>query len=60
MFTTGISLVFRSWLSLILVVVLTLILIWRIRSEEALMRQQFGTDWEAYSQKSWRLIPFVY
>jgi protein-S-isoprenylcysteine O-methyltransferase Ste14 len=59
-FTTGISLVFRSWLSLILVVVLTLILIWRIRSEEALMRQQFGTDWEAYSQKSWRLIPFVY
>jgi protein-S-isoprenylcysteine O-methyltransferase Ste14 len=59
MFTTGISLVFRSWLTLILVAVLTFALIWRIRGEEALMRQQFGADWEAYSQKSWRLIPFV-
>jgi protein-S-isoprenylcysteine O-methyltransferase Ste14 len=60
LFTTGISLVFRSWLALLLVATLTLVLIWRIRGEEALMRQQFGTDWETYSQKSWRLIPFVY
>jgi len=59
-FTTGISLVFRSWLALILVAALTLVLIWRICGEEALMRQEFGTDWEAYSRKSWRLIPFVY
>jgi protein-S-isoprenylcysteine O-methyltransferase Ste14 len=59
-FTTGISLVFGSWLALILVAALTLALIWRIRAEEALMHQEFGADWEAYSQKSWRLIPFVY
>lgn len=60
LFTTGISLVFRSWLALILVTVLTLVLLWRIYDEEALMHQEFGTDWETYCQRSWRLIPFVY
>lgn len=59
-FTTGISLVYRSWLALILVAALTLVLLWRIDDEEALMHQAFGTDWEAYAQRSWRLIPFVY
>jgi protein-S-isoprenylcysteine O-methyltransferase Ste14 len=59
-FTTGISLVFRSWLALLLVAALTLVLLWRIRDEEALMHQEFGKDWEAYSQRSWRLIPFLY
>jgi protein-S-isoprenylcysteine O-methyltransferase Ste14 len=59
-FTAGISLVFRSWLALILVAALALVLIWRIQNEEALMHREFGTDWEAYSQRSWRLIPYVY
>jgi protein-S-isoprenylcysteine O-methyltransferase Ste14 len=59
-FLMGISLVFRSWLALILVAALTMVLIWRIRDEEALLHQTFGTDWDAYSQRSWRLIPFVY
>jgi len=31
-----------------------------IHDEEALLYQEFGTDWEAYSRRSWRLIPFVY
>ncbi len=60
LFTIGISLVYRSWLALIFVAVLTLVLIWRIHDEEALMHQEFGTNREAYSQRSWRLIPFVY
>jgi protein-S-isoprenylcysteine O-methyltransferase Ste14 len=60
LFTTGISLVFRSWLTLIFIAVLTLVLIWRIHDEEALLHQEFGPDWEAYSQRSWRLIPFVH
>jgi protein-S-isoprenylcysteine O-methyltransferase Ste14 len=59
-FSLGISLVFRSWLALILVVAMTLVLLWRIHDEEALMHEEFGADWESYSQKSWRLIPFVY
>jgi len=60
LFTIGNSLIFRSWLALILVAALALVLIWRIQDEEALMHQQFGFEWEAYSQRSWRLIPFVY
>lgn len=60
LFTMGISLVFRSWLALLLVAALTLVLIWRIQNEEALMHREFGSEWEAYSRKSWRLIPFVY
>lgn len=59
-FTIGISLVYRSWLALIFVAALTLVIIWRIKGEEALLHQTFGTEWEAYTQKSWRLIPFVY
>jgi protein-S-isoprenylcysteine O-methyltransferase Ste14 len=59
-FITGISLVYRSWLALILVAAMTLVLIWRIHDEEALLHQEFGTEWEAYSKRSWRLIPFVY
>jgi len=59
-FTMGFSLVYRSWLALMLVAALTLVLLWRIHDEEAFMHQAFGTDWEAYSQRSWRLIPFVY
>ncbi len=56
----GISLVYRSWLALLLVAAMTLVLIWRIRDEETLMHQTFGTDWEDYSRRSWRLVPYVY
>ena len=59
-FTTGISLTFRSWIGLILVGVLCLVLIWRIHDEEALLKKQFGPDWAAYCRKSWRLIPLIY
>jgi protein-S-isoprenylcysteine O-methyltransferase Ste14 len=60
LFSIGISFVFRSWLTLILVAAMTLVLLWRIHDEEALMREEFGENWEKYSQKSWRLVPFVY
>ena len=56
----GPSLVFRSWLALVLVAVLTGVLLWRIHDEEALMRQEFGAEWQSYSSRSWRLVPFVY
>ncbi len=59
-FNLGISLVYRSWLALILVAALTLVLLWRIHDEEAFMHQAFGIEWEAYTHTSWRLIPFVY
>lgn len=60
LFTAGIALVFRSWLAVLLVAALTLVLLWRIHDEETFMHQEFGTEWEAYSKRSWRLIPRMY
>jgi protein-S-isoprenylcysteine O-methyltransferase Ste14 len=60
LFSVGLSLVFRSWISLVLAVVTLAVLIWRMRDEETLMHQEFGADWEAYAKKTWRLIPFIY
>jgi len=59
-FFAGISIVFRSLFSLILVIGLGVVLIWRIQAEEALMSQEFGEAWEIYRQKSWRIIPYLY
>jgi protein-S-isoprenylcysteine O-methyltransferase Ste14 len=59
-FYIGISLVFRSWPGMILLAALISVLLWRIHDEEALLHREFGADWEAYSGKTWRLIPFLY
>lgn len=32
----------------------------RIRSEEALLRAQFGAESDAYFARTWRLLPGVY
>lgn len=59
-FFTGISLVFRSWISLVFVFLTTLVILWRIGDEEKLMQNEFLEKWNAYAQKTWRLIPFLY
>jgi protein-S-isoprenylcysteine O-methyltransferase Ste14 len=56
----GIALVFRSWWALLLVLALSLVLLWRIQDEEKLLQEEFGSFWEAYAKKSWRLVPLVY
>jgi protein-S-isoprenylcysteine O-methyltransferase Ste14 len=35
-------------------------LIARMHSEEKLLREHFGAEYEAYFARTWRLIPFVY
>lgn len=60
LFTSGIALIFRSWIGLLLSGVLLIVLFWRIHDEESLMQQEFGIAWENYTSKSWRMIPFVY
>jgi protein-S-isoprenylcysteine O-methyltransferase Ste14 len=60
LYNLGVVLAFDSGLALILVAALTVVLVWRIHDEEALMRQQFGAAWEAYCRRSGRLIPFLY
>ena len=59
-FFCGISIVFRSWLGLILMGIVLIALIWRIRDEEKLMFQEFQGEWETYKSKSSALIPFIY
>ncbi len=56
----GLSLLFRSWLGLILTLVFLVTIRFRIRDEEAMMNREFGLEWQAYCKKSWRLVPLVF
>jgi protein-S-isoprenylcysteine O-methyltransferase Ste14 len=60
LFLLGISMVFRSWLSIILVLLTVMVLIWRISDEEKLMHDEFAGRWDEYRRKTWRLVPFLY
>lgn len=54
------ALAFRSAVGLLLAALTVIPLIARIPSEEALLRAQFGGEYEAYCARSWRLIPKIY
>jgi protein-S-isoprenylcysteine O-methyltransferase Ste14 len=41
-------------------VAMTAVTIWRISTEEAMLRRAFGEAYVDYSRRSWRLVPFVY
>ncbi|WP_448107247.1 methyltransferase family protein [Pseudomonas azerbaijanoccidentalis] len=56
----GWALAFRSGVGLLLAALTMIPLIARIHSEEALLRAQFGGEYEAYCARSWRLIPGIY
>ncbi|MGU7813289.1 methyltransferase family protein [Burkholderia sp. AW49-1] len=56
----GWALAFRSGVGLLLVALTVIPLVARIRSEEALLRTQFGAEYDAYCAHTWRLIPGVY
>ena len=56
----GLSLLFRSWIGLTLTFVFIVTISFRIKDEEALMSREFGSEWEAYCKKSWRLVPFIF
>jgi protein-S-isoprenylcysteine O-methyltransferase Ste14 len=56
----GWVLAFRSGLGVVLVVLLIPPIVARIRSEEALLRTQFGSEYDAYCARTSRLIPGIY
>ena len=56
----GWALAFRSGIGVLLTVLYILPLFARIRSEEALLRSQFGAEYDAYGRRTWRLIPWVF
>ena len=59
-FFLGISLTFRSLLGILLTLALAGVLVWRVFKEDALMKQEFGSEWEMYAKRSWRIIPFIF
>jgi protein-S-isoprenylcysteine O-methyltransferase Ste14 len=56
----GWGLAFRSWAGVLLAALLLPLLLARIRSEEALLRSQFGAEYDAYRARTSRLIPGVF
>jgi protein-S-isoprenylcysteine O-methyltransferase Ste14 len=58
--SVGISCVFRSWIGLVASVLFLAIILFRIRDEEAVMHQEFGSEWEGYCKCSWRLTPNIF
>lgn len=60
MVALGLALLFRSWIALVALPFLIALLIFRLSDEEKLLQAEFGGQWEAYVQRSWRLVPFVY
>jgi protein-S-isoprenylcysteine O-methyltransferase Ste14 len=56
----GLSLLFRSWIGIVLTFLFIVIVSFRIKDEEALMGREFREEWESYCKKSWRLIPGLF
>ena len=56
----GWALAFRSFAGVLLVALMIPPLVARMRSEEALLRTQFGEVYAAYCARTWRLLPGLY
>src|SRR5215472_2000219 len=56
----GWVLTFRSGIGVLLVAALLVPLVARIRSEERLLREHFGAEYDTYCKHTWRLVPGVY
>ncbi len=56
----GFALAFRSLVGVLLGACIVPPLIARIHAEEAMLRSQFGEEFDAYRARTWRLIPGLY
>ena len=56
----GWALTFRSGIGVLLAALLVVPIVGRIHAEEALLRSQFGAEYEAFRSRTSRLIPGVY
>src|SRR6185312_8150037 len=56
----GWALAFRSGVGVLLTLLLLPPLVVRIRAEEAMLRSQFGAEYDAYFDRTWRLVPGIY
>jgi protein-S-isoprenylcysteine O-methyltransferase Ste14 len=56
----GWALVFRSSIGVVAAALGLLVLLSRIEAEESLLLSQFGSPYEDYRRRTWRLVPWVY
>jgi len=56
----GWALLFRSGVGLVFFALILIPVIGRIRAEEKMLSSQFGAEWEAYKDRTWRLVPCIY
>ncbi len=56
----GWGLAFRSGVGVLIAVLMLVPLLARIESEERLLSESFGAEYDGYRARTWRLIPYVY
>lgn len=56
----GWALTFRSGVGLLITALMVIVLMGRVRSEEALLRSEFGEEYEAYARRTARFVPGVF
>lgn len=56
----GWALTFRSGVGMVVAALVLIPLTARMRSEEKLLREHFGAEYEAYFARTWRLVPWIY
>ena len=56
----GWVLAFRSVVGVLLMASMLFPLVARMHAEERLLREHFGAEYEAYFQRTWRLVPGIY
>lgn len=56
----GWGLAFRGWSGVVIAFFLLIPLIARMNSEERLLRDHFGSQYDAYFARTWRLVPGLY
>ena len=56
----GMSLVFPTWYGFLFVMIYSMVLTSRMKREERLLLKHFGTVYQEYSLKSFRLVPHIY
>jgi len=56
----GFALLFSSLYGLIIMIIASPFLIWRIHIEEKMLISEFGKEYEEYTKKTKKLIPYIY
>ncbi len=57
---SGVALVFASWLALPIFALAAAFVFDRIRSEERMLALHFGSEFEDYRRRTWKLVPFLF